>query len=230
MNPIVALILCLAALFCGPARADAPDEAQQLKQRRAAVEARFLQDSHACQDHFQVNSCMDRVRAERVAALKPLLAREQELDAQDRKARSDAQAKRVAERQREFEAEEGRRRTDALGSGSAPGRSSSGSASSAVHALVPGNASSPHAPPVDPEEHARSITRQADEAAATAARDRQQLSQRQRLVLQHQQDFQRHQEEREASKRKQGKPLPIPSAAEIAAAASAASAGSTSGR
>ncbi len=212
------------ALLAGPlgaslARAaDSSPERRQLQQQRRAVEAHFAQQSQVCRQQFQVNSCMAGIRAERLAALKPIQSREQVLDEEDRRARSAAQAQRVTERQREFEAEEGRRRTEALQAKPPTPRSGPDG--------KPGPLTAPHAPPVDPEAHARDITRQQQEAALAAAQGKEQMQRRQRVVLQHQQDFQRLQDQHEAApgRKPAGKPLPIPSPADIAKAGAAASA------
>lgn len=208
-------VFLLAVLLLPLGRAQAADaERRELQQQRQAVETRFKAESQACRQEFFVNTCLDRIRNERLAALRPLQARELQLGEADRKARSEEQTRRVAERQREFAAEEGRRRTEALQ------QQSLGSP-----ADVGGKHASPAAArslPVDPQTHARDITRQSEEAAQAAARTRDAADKRQRVVLQHQADFQRRQEERAASTRKPGQPLPIPSAADIAAAASAA--------
>ncbi len=205
-------ILLLSSL--GPAHA-ADDERRELLRQRQAVESRYQAASQACQQRFLVNDCVQTARLERNAGLRPLEKRLQELDAKERRQRAKEHDQRVADRQREFAAEEGRRRTEALRQPpAADGK--------------PAETQPSRSLPVDPEIHARAITRQADEAAVAAAREREQASRRQRLVLQHQQDSQRRQAEREAkqqtSGRPAGKPLPIPTAADIAAtAASAAS-------
>ena len=226
MNRSKLLLNLLIALLAGPFgaslthAADSSAERKQLQQQRRSIEAHFAQQSQACGQQFQVNTCMSGIRAERLAALKPIQAREQALDEQDRRARSEAQTQRVAERQREFEAEEGRRRTEALQARPATPRSGPDG--------KPGPLTSPHAPPVDPEVHARDITRQQQDAALTAAQGKEQLQRRQRVVLQHQQDFQRLQDQHEAApgRKPAGKPLPIPSAADIAKATAAATASS----
>lgn len=209
------IAVSLIALFLLPlGRTQAADaERRELQQQRQAVETRFKAEGQACRQEFFVNTCLERVRNERLAALRPLQERELVLGEADRKARSEEQARRVAERQREFAAEEGRRRTQSLQQ-----QSLSPTEGGAKH-VAPAVA---RTLPVDPQTHARDITRQSEEAAQAAARAREQAGKRQRLVLQHQQDFQRRQEERAASTRKPGQPLPTPSAEDIAAAASAA--------
>ncbi|MDY0747064.1 hypothetical protein SNE35_21330 [Paucibacter sp. R3-3] len=209
-------VFLLAVLLLPLGRAQAADaERRELQQQRQAVETRFKAESQACRQEFFVNTCLDRIRNERLAALRPLQARELQLGEADRKARSEEQTRRVAERQREFAAEEGRRRTEALQQQSPGSPADAGGKQHTSPAAA-------RSLPVDPQTHARDITRQSEEAAQAAARTREQAGKRQRVVLQHQEDFQRRQEERAASTRKPGQPLPIPSAADIAAAASAA--------
>lgn len=208
------LIIALALLPGLPALAavDAASERGQLTQKRAEIEARFARDSQVCRSRFGVNACLEEARALRAAGLRPLEAREQQLDAEARRARSVAQRERVDERQREAALEEGRRMTQALAA-SAP----------APAASLP----APRRARAEPAETARQQAEKAEKAEQTeqeAARNKARSAQRQQQQERHRIELRERQDKRAAEGKKPGAPLPLPDAAALAAAASAASA------
>ncbi len=195
------LILAFAAL---PAWAG--EDAAQLATRRAEIEAQFKSDAEICAQRFVVNACMDAARERRREALKPIAARQLELDAVARRERADAQAQRSLKLQQQAAATEARSLTEPLTAAQAP------------------RTKQPAEPRkvIDPVQLAAQRQADIDAAEARAARNREKQAQNQARRL----------ERREQAAREAGRPaakaaaarLPTPSAAEIAAlAASAAS-------
>ena len=192
------VVLAFALL---PLPALATDEAAQ----RAAIEARFAAESRECAERFIVNSCMDEAKERRREALKPVIAREQELAAQARRDKVLTQARRVQQRQQEA------------------------GASEAKALSVPLKASEPR--PVKPQVKPRTVPDAAKLAAdrqvrieaaeAEATRNQQKLAARQAQIRLRQQEAARNAKK---IKPKGASTLPTPTAAEIAKlSASAAS-------
>ncbi|HEY4082617.1 MAG TPA: hypothetical protein VGM81_18175 [Burkholderiaceae bacterium] len=112
MKTLLVLTLCLAAL---PAfAADVVSERKQLAQQRSEIEARFAAEAKACTDRFVVNACLDDVHARRATALRPIVAREQEVDAAERQARATAQRERVRQRQQDAGSSDAAHRTEVI--------------------------------------------------------------------------------------------------------------------
>jgi len=182
----------LTLLIAAPAFAG---EREDLVAQRAAIESRFSAESQDCARRFAVNACMDDARARRSAALKPVVQREQQLEAQDRRARAEEQARRVQQRQQEAAAAEAER------------------------LVVPIKASEPR--PLKPETKPHTVGdpaerimgQQSREIAAErqAENNRVQQAKRQQQLLLRRKDAQRN-----AEKAKGAASLPVPSAAEIA--------------
>jgi hypothetical protein len=200
--------LALLALIAAPAFA--ATEREQLAQSRTAIEARFAEQSKECSHRFAVNSCMDAARAERSTALKPIVHREQQLEAQERRARAEEQVRRVHERQQEAAKAEAERLV-------APIKASE------PKALKP----EPKPRPVtDPVKRAEAQQSREEAAERGAEKNRAaQLKRQQQLELRRK-DAQKNAEKVKA---KGAESLPVPSPAEIAklkadSAASAASA------
>ena len=191
----------LLALSLLPLSALASQEAEQ----RAAIEARFAADSRECAQHFVVSSCMDEAKERRRTALKPVIAREQELAAQARREKALAQAKRVQQRQQEAGASEAK----AL---SVPLKASEPRPAKAQ--------AKPHVVP-DPAKLAAARQDKIDAAELDAARNRQKLAERQAQIRLRQQEAARNAKK---IKPKGASTLPTPTAADIAKlSASAAS-------
>ena len=197
--------LALSLLLMLPSAQAAEPPRKQLAAERAAIEARFAAESRECATRFVVNACMDEARERRSAALKPVVAREQALAAEERRERARAQAERVQQRQQEAATAEAR----ALS--------------------VPLRASEPKPvkviakPRAVPDAAARAAKSQAREevAEAEAERNRKKLAAREAKARERQLEAQRNAGK---LKPKGAAKLPTPSAAEIAAlGASAAS-------
>jgi colicin import membrane protein len=189
MKPPV-LILLLAAM----AASAQPATRSEVAAQRAAVEQRFEREKAECEQRFSVSSCLDDVRQRRRDALAPLVKREHELAAEERRARAAAQAQRVHDREVTASQDEGQRRERAV--------------------LAPAPAApasrAPRTPRALNPEAAEQARRQAvQEAEAEAAKRREQAQERQQrqrqLVAEH-----------EAKEKKRTKPvaapLPLPGA------------------
>ncbi|MEJ6005499.1 hypothetical protein WG899_08070 [Paucibacter sp. AS339] len=202
-------------------------ELQQLAQQRADLEQRFKADSLACEQRFAVNDCLDRVRAQRNLALKPILAREQDIDRLERQARAEAQRLRVLEREREAAVLEAQRRTAEL--------------LAAQRAAIRAHEDIDSPPPVklraspqELEQTQRAKQLRADQEAQRRLAQRQAFERQQAQQRRDAQQRLDAREEAQSKGKKASAPLPIPSAEEIAAAGqvgtSAASAAASSKR
>ncbi|MDC8770721.1 hypothetical protein [Roseateles albus] len=182
-----------------------------LNEQRAVIEAQFKAESERCAGRFFVNACLDDAKLRRSAGLKPLQDREAVLDANERRARAEAQRVRVAEREREFAAAEGRHRTEQL---LAP-----------QVAPAPPAAKAKAASPAKPGAQSPATTQQAKQALEREAAQRRQLQKADYLAEQEarQKAAERRQVLRDEKLKGKKQPiaLPIPSAAEIEAASSA---------
>lgn len=88
----------LAAWAVGPAAAQ-PATRAELAAQRDAIELRFAREEAACHERFAVNTCLEAARERRRQDLAPLVRREHELAAEERRERADAQARRIRERE-----------------------------------------------------------------------------------------------------------------------------------
>ncbi|MCV2349087.1 hypothetical protein [Paucibacter sp. Y2R2-4] len=233
--PRIFAVLAWAALLGGASQALAADaaqatvqesqmELQQLGQQRAEIEARFKAESLLCEERFAVNDCLNRVRAERSLALKPITSREQEIDKLERRARAEAQRQRVIEREQEAAKLEAQRRMSELLAAQREALRQSEPAG-----VAPSNASAgvvkPRPSVQELEQAQRAKKLRADQEAERRLAQRQAFERQQAA---HQREAQQRMAQREAQSKgkKAAASLPIPSAAEIAAASqSAASAG-----
>lgn len=184
------LILALVAT----AAAAQPATRAEVAAQRAAIEQRFERETRDCERQFSVSSCLDDVRHRRHDALAPLVRREHELAADERRTRAAAQAQRVRERELAAAQEEGQKQQRTL---MAPALA----APSLQAPRVPRAAS----PASSVQQHLQAEKR----AATEAERRREQLEQRQREQRQ-------RAAEHEARRRSRGKPaaapLPLPGA------------------
>jgi len=218
--PALALMLALVcvqgmslAQVAEPASKDAAAEQlelRRLKQSQRQLESNYLVGVADCQRKFAVNDCIEQLRLQHQAQLRPLKQREDEIEAQLRRARAQAQRERVLQRQQEFASEETERHSQALLRPEAP-TVPPAAASAAVRKL--GKAS--------PGAGAQLKQQQAEQ---TAKRHASQRAEQERILQAHQRDVKQRQEQR---KKALAPPLPVPSAAEIAAlrAASAPASG-----
>jgi len=199
------------------AHADGDIDRRALQHQRSALDAQLARDVGVCETRFAVNACLDEVRARHSAAVSPLTARLEALEAGERIGRAAAQRVRVAERQREFEVEDSRRRAEAL---KATGQPDPDIAASAVEAAASNPPRRPQA--ANPEERAKQLRRQAAAAAQTAQKNRSQLAARQYQQQLRVQDQQQRAEARARSGKKPVAALPLPTQAEVAAAVASA--------
>lgn len=91
------------------AAASAPATRAELAAQRAAIEQRFDREKAECEQRFIVTPCLEAVRQQRQSALAPLISREHELAAEERRARAAAQVERVRERELAASQEAGQR-------------------------------------------------------------------------------------------------------------------------
>lgn len=199
-------------------------ELQQLGQQRAELEVRFKAESLLCEQRFAINDCLNRVRAERSLALKPIVTREQEIDKLERRARAEAQRQRVIEREQEAARLEAQRRTSELLAAQREALRRSEQADAAPSNAEVGVAK-PRPSVQELEQAQRAKKLRADQDAERRLAQRQAFERQQAA---HQREAQQRTAQREAESKgkKAAATLPIPSAAEIAAASqTAASAG-----
>jgi colicin import membrane protein len=103
MKPLPMLHLLLGLPLAGlawamPQQPDA-DERRRLAVERKALEQRFSDAERACAKRFAVNACLERVQAERRAALAPFREAELRLDEAGRQSRADERRDAVARKQ-----------------------------------------------------------------------------------------------------------------------------------
>jgi hypothetical protein len=106
MKPLLPLLLIAAASLVQAQPATRAEVAAQ----RAAIEQRFAREQQACEQRFAVSPCIEDVRRQRQAELAPLVRREHELAAEERRARADSQASRARARDLAAAQDEGKRR------------------------------------------------------------------------------------------------------------------------
>ena len=205
-NPWALLVLFWLA---GAAMADNESERALLRQQRAQIEARFEATMHECAGKFQVTDCELAAKAQRRAALGPVLKREQAIDLAVRQQQAQERRERVADKQR-AQAQEARARAHAAqtaGAASAP-------------RIAPSAAKREVATPrlLD---HDKAMAVRSEEAARQASQTRVATEQRIEKARQHESEVRA----READLVAQGKraaPLPMPGASAVLAPASAA--------
>jgi hypothetical protein len=196
--PALALLLTLNAALAAGTQA----ERQDLARQRAEIAARFAAESKTCAERFLVNACMDEARARQSAALKPVIAREQQLDLADRRQRAAEQAERVRQRQQEAGSTEAAHRTE-LFKPAAP---------AASH---PRPEAQPHPAPT-PEARQQAIEQKTEAGEREGARNRERLRFREAALRQRQEDAAKSEAQRAGkTKGKKAIALPTPSAAEI---------------
>jgi colicin import membrane protein len=201
MAAIKFLLLSLVCVWALPASAQS--ERQMLAEQRQRIEAAHAQALQTCASRFNVTACEEQARLVRAAALKPVLAREQALSAEERLARSKAQRARVQAKQQEADSLDGQRMQRSLLRGLP-------SAASAPRPALPAM------PRIDAQAHARDVKAEIARSERSAERNRQRAIERERQaqVLRESVDTKRQQRQ---FKTKPPLPLPVPSASDIAA-------------
>ena len=193
-----------AVFLLAAAAASAPQPATraEVAAQRAAIEQRFNQEKVECQERFSVSACLDDVRLRRHDALAPLVRREHELAAEERKARAVEQTQRVKERDIAAAQDEGQRREKVVAASPAPAPSTPAS----------------HAPRARTPEQARQLELKAEKKAeADAAKHRSQAEERQERQ---QKRIAEHEAKEKRRMKPAAAPLPLPGAASAASAAS----------
>lgn len=191
LRPLILAFVATAAAAQPPTRAE-------VAAQRAAIEQRFDREKAACQQQFSVSSCLDEVRRGRHEALAPLVKREHELAAEERRARSAAQAQRVRERELAAAQDEGQKREKLL------------TASPSVPPVTPA-ARTPKA--INPEAAAQTRQKAENKAAAEAAKRREQAEARQQRQ---QQRIAEHEAKLKSRSKPAAAPLPLPGASKPA--------------
>ena len=172
-----------------------PATRSEVQAQRAAIEQRFAREQAECERRFVVSACLEDLQQRRREALAPLVAREHELAAEERRERAAAQAQRVKEREQAAAQDEGQRRERLV---PAP----------AVPASHPVRARSP--------EQAVQAQRLAEQKAEEeAAKRREQARERE---LRQQQRIAEHAERQKRRTKPPAAPLPLPGAAPTSAA------------
>jgi hypothetical protein len=201
MKKLLLLTLCLAA--SSAFAADAVSERKQLAQQRSEIEARFAAEAKACTDRFVVNACLDDVHARRGEALKPVVAKEQVLDAAERQARADAQHERVRQRQQDAGSNDAAHRTELIKQSIDP--------QTRVRAEA-----KPHAV-VTPEQRQKTIAAKTEASEQQAGLNRERQANHAVELEQRRKDAAKREAQRvEKTKGKVATPLPKPTEAEIA--------------
>jgi hypothetical protein len=187
---MTASILMLLAAAAASAPQMLPPTRTEVAAQRAAIEQRFAKEQEACQKQFAVSSCVEDVRQRRHAALVPLVRREHELAAEERRARASAQTQRVHEREQAAAQDDSPRRERVIPSPHAT------SAARAPKAL-------------SPEEAARQRQQSENQAEGEAAKRREQRQEREERQ---QQRVAEHEERLKRKTKPPAAPLPVPGA------------------
>ena len=103
-------LLPIVLLFALTAAGAQPATRAEVAAQRAAIEGQFTRDAAECEKRFSVAACLDELRQRRNDALAPLVRREHELAAEERRERAAAQVQRVRERELAAAQDEGQRR------------------------------------------------------------------------------------------------------------------------
>jgi len=187
---MTASVLLLLAAAAASAPQIPPATRAEVAAQRAAIEQRFDREQAACQDQFAISSCVEDVRQRRHAALAPLVRREHELAAEERRARATAQTQRVNEREQAAAQDDGQRHERVV----------------AVPPATPA-ARAPKALTPDEAEHKR---QQAEsQAQSAAAQRREQLREREERQQQRAAD---HELRLKKKTKPPAAPLPVPGA------------------
>ncbi len=171
-----------------------PATRSEVTAQRAAIEQRFEREKRECEARFSVASCLDDVRQRRHDALAPLVRREHELAAEERRARSVEQALRVREREVSASQDEGQKRERLLMASPAPSPASAA-------------ARTPKA--LSPEAAEQTRLKAEHKAEAEAAMHREQADTRQRRL---QQRVAKHEARLKSRTKPAAAPLPVPGA------------------
>lgn len=197
-------------LLCAFAAAAQPATRAEVAAQREAIEAQFTRDKAECEKRFSVAACLDELRQRRHDALTPLVQREHELSAEERRSRAAAQVQRVRERELAAAQDEGQRRERVV---LAPAPASALPATPASHA--------PRGRSADEAAQSRLLAER--KAEAEAAKRRLQAREREARL---QQQVAAHEAKEKRRTKPPAAPLPLSGAASTATAASAASAAS----
>lgn len=188
------LLLTLLAAAAASAPLGQPATRAEVATQRAAIEQQFVREKAECEQRFAVSPCLEDMRKRRQAALAPLIRHEQELAAEERRARAAAQAQRVKDRELAAAQEQGQRqqRLLALPPPAAP----------AQPASHPSRAR-------NPEMVERERQRAVSQAGAEAAKRRERTEERQQRM---QQRIAEHEAKEKARTKPRAAPLPLPGA------------------
>ncbi len=162
--------------------------------QRAAIEQRFAQEKLDCEQRFSVAACLDELRRRRHEALAPLVRRENELAAEERRARAAAQTQRVRERELAASQDEGQKRERIL---------------TAPPPAPPAVAASRTPRARSPEDAARQRQQAENKAQGEAAKRREQAEVREKRQ---QQRIAEHEARQKARAKPLAAPLPLPGA------------------
>lgn len=191
--------LLLSLMLLSGTSAAAAGEREALAEKRRQIEASHAQALKACAPRFNVNACEQQARFERSAALKPLLAREQELDSAERQARAQAQRERVQAKQQAFASEDGKRMQRSL----------------LADLPTPAAAASKPHRVVDEQAHGRAVQAEIARGERAAERRRQQAAEREQEAQARRAAAQKRQQHR-AQSSKPAASLPQPTSDDIA--------------
>lgn len=191
MKRISLCVLLLASGACGAQ----PATRAEVQAQRSAIDRQFVREKAECEQRFAVSACLEEARQRQRAALAPLVAREHELAAEERKARAAAQAQRVKEREQAASQDDGQRRERLV------------PAAPAVPASHP-------ARPRSPEQAAQQQRQAEQKAQAEAARRREQARERE---LRQQQRIAEHEAREKRRTKPPAAPLPLPGASAASA-------------
>ena len=181
----------ISALLASSATAFAqPATRSEVQAQRAAIEQQFAREQAECQQRFAVSACLEDLQQRRRDALSPIVAREHELAAQERRERAAAQAQRVKEREEAAAQDEVPRR----------------------ERLVPATPAAPASHPVrarSPEAAAQAQRQAEQKAAEAAARRREQARERE---MRQQERIAEHEARQKRRTKPPAAPLPLPAA------------------
>lgn len=188
----------LILAFAASAAVAQPATRNEVAAQRVAVEQRFAREKAECEQRFSVASCQEDVRQRRHDALAPLVRREHELAAEERRQRAGAQVQRVRERELSAAQDEGQKRERLL---------------TAAPAAAPASAAARTPRALSPEAAEQTRLKAEHKAEADAVKHREQAQVRQqrqqRLVAEHEARLKR-------STKPAAAPLPLPGASKPA--------------
>ncbi|RTL34431.1 MAG: hypothetical protein EKK53_26280 [Burkholderiales bacterium] len=190
-RPALCLFLASSALAVAQ-----PATRSEVQAQRAAIEQRFLREQAECQQRFAVSACLEDLQQRRREALGPIVAREHELAAEERRERAAAQAQRVKEREQAAAQDEGQHR----------------------ERVVPAAPAAPAPHPVrarSPEQAAQAQRAAEQRAAADAEKRREQARERE---IRQQQRIAEHEAREKRRTKPPAAPLPLPGVTPASAA------------